>query len=208
VSTNRLEAFSDGVIAIAITLLILEIHVPPPGGEHSLGHELAQQWPSYAGYVISFVTIGIIWINHHAMIARVKQTSHAVLVLNLILLLTIAVLPFTTALMADYLREPSGEHLAAAVYAGSFLMMGIAFYSMQRFLLIGGGRGLVREDLSEQERIAIRNRNRVGIAPYALATALAPLSAYLSLAICAAVAAFYALPIAGSAATRSSEYDR
>jgi hypothetical protein len=80
--------------------------------------------------------------------------------------------------------------------------MGIAFYSMQRYLLIGGGRGLVREDLSEQERISIRNRNRAGVAPYALATALAPLSAYLSLAICAAVAAFYALPVTSSQAAR------
>jgi uncharacterized membrane protein len=200
VSTNRLEAFSDGVIAIAITLLVLEIHVPQPGGEHSLGHELAQQWPSYAGFAISFVTIGIIWINHHAMIARVRQTSHAVLVLNLILLLTIAVLPFTTALMAGYLREPAGEHLAAAVYAGSFLAMGIAFYAMQTYLLLGGGRQLVPGELTYSERISIRNRNRVGVVPYALATVLAPLSAYLSLAICAAVAAFYALPFPGSQA--------
>jgi TMEM175 potassium channel family protein len=196
-STNRLEAFSDGVIAIAITLLVLEIDVPAPGGGR-LGHELAQQWPSYAGFVVSFVTIGIIWVNHHGMVARVRRVTHAVLVLNLLLLMAIAILPFTTALMAEYLREPAGESLAAAIYAGSLLVMGLSFYAMQRYLLVGGGRDLVDEGLTESERLAIRNRNRVGVLPYAVATALAPLSAYLSLAICAAVAAFYALPFAAS----------
>ena len=194
-STSRLEAFSDGVIAIAITLLVLDIDIPQPGGAHSLGHDLAQQWPSYAGYVVSFLTIGIIWINHHAMIARITRTNHTVLLLNMLLLLTIAILPFTTALMADYLREPAGEHLAAAIYAGSFLAMAVAFYSMQRYLLVGGGSRLLRESLNEADRRAIRDRNRLGLLPYAIATALAPLSAYLTLAICAALAACYALPI-------------
>lgn len=191
--TNRLEAFSDGVIAIAITLLVLEIDIPAPGSGR-LGHELAQQWPSYAGYVVSFLTIGIIWINHHAMVARLRRASHVVLVLNLLLLMTIAILPFTTALMAGYLREPAGEHLAAAVYAASLLAMAVAFYSMQRYLLVGGGADLISEDLSESDRLTIRNRNRLGLLPYAVATALAPLSAYLTLAICAALAAYYAFP--------------
>jgi TMEM175 potassium channel family protein len=193
VSTNRLEAFSDGVIAIAITLLVLEIDIPAPGHGH-LGHELAQQWPSYAGYVVSFVTIGIIWINHHAMVARIRRVSHMVLVLNLLLLMTIAILPFTTALMADYLREPAGEHLAAGVYAASLLAMAVSFYTMQRYLLVGGGSELLPESLSEAERRTIRNRNRLGLLPYAIATSVAPLSAYVTLAICAALAAFYAFP--------------
>jgi uncharacterized membrane protein len=193
-STTRLEAFSDGVIAIAITLLVLEIDIPAPSSGR-LGHELAQQWPSYAGYVVSFATIGIIWINHHAMVARVRRATHMVLVLNLLLLMTIAILPFTTALMANYLREPAGEHLAAAIYAASLLAMAVAFYAMQRYLLLGRGRDLLPDQLSEADRLTIRNRNRLGLLPYALATALAPLSAYLTLAICAALAAFYAFPI-------------
>ena len=74
-STNRLEAFSDGVFAIAITLLVLEIHVPEPGTGESLGHELLAQWPSYAAFVVSFLTIGIIWINHHAMVRRLRPST-------------------------------------------------------------------------------------------------------------------------------------
>ena len=192
--TNRLEAFSDGVIAIAITLLVLEIHVPAPGGEHSLGHELADQWPSYAAYVVSFLTIGVIWINHHAMIARLAQANHTVLALNLLLLMTIAVIPFTTALVADYLRESEGEKLAALVYGGSLMAMSIAFYTTQGYVLYGRGGALARPEIASAERRAIRARNRVGLLPYAIATAAAALSPYLTLAICGAVAAFYALP--------------
>ena len=193
-STSRLEAFSDGVIAIAITLLVLEIHVPEVGGSESLGHALADQWPSYAAYVVSFLTIGIIWINHHAMIARVARANHSLLVLNLLLLMTVAILPFTTALVADYLRESEGEKLAAAIYGGSLLLMGLAFFAMQVYVLYGEGGGLARAEIGADERAAIRRRNLTGIAPYAVSVAIAPLSPYLTLAICGAVVTFYALP--------------
>ena len=130
-STNRLEAFSDGVIAVAVTLLVLNIEVPAPGSGHSLGHELLHQWPTYAAYVTSFITIGIIWINHHAMISRLGRADHTILMLNLLLLLSIGVLPFGTNLIATYLREGHGENLAAAIYAGLFLAMSIAFVEPQ-----------------------------------------------------------------------------
>ena len=193
--TSRLEAFSDGVIAIAITLLVLEIHVPETDGPDSLGHQLADQWPSYAAYLVSFVTIGIIWVNHHAMVSRLRKTNHTVLILNLFLLMSIAILPFTTDLVAEYLRESDGQHLAAAIYGGSLLLMGLAFYAMQRYTLDGEGGDLLGVELSEGDRRAIKQRNALGLVPYAVATAVAPLSAYLTLAICAAVAAFYASPV-------------
>ena len=191
-STNRLEAFSDGVIAIAITLLVLDIKVPPTEGSHgSLAHALGQQWPSYAAYVISFLTIGIIWINHHAMIRRATRADHKLLTLNLFLLLTIGVLPFTTALMAEYLRADQGQHLAAAIYASSFVALSIAFFSMHRYLLRSD---LVHDQLGEAEREAIIRRNGAGLIPYLVALAAAPLSPYVTVAICGAVAGFYALP--------------
>ena len=193
--TSRLEAFSDGVIAIAITLLVLEIHVPDVEGDGTLGHALAHQWPSYAAYVVSFVTIGIIWINHHAMVSRVRKINHTLLILNLFLLMSIAILPFTTDLVAEYLRESDGQHLAAAIYSGSLLLMGLAFYAMQRYTLDGEGGDLLGVELSEGDRRAIKQRNALGLVHYAVATAVAPLSAYLTLAICAAVAAFYASPV-------------
>jgi uncharacterized membrane protein len=191
-SPSRMEAFSDGVIAIAITLLVIEIHVPAPG-EGSLGHELAQQWPSYAAYVVSFLTIGVIWINHHAAIARIQRTDHTLLVLNLVLLMAVAILPFTTALMADYLREDEGQHLAAGIYSASFLLVGVAFLGLQRHALRGPS-DLVRSDVDALARRVIIRRSATGLAPYMLAVVTAAVSPYLALAICGAVALYYALP--------------
>ncbi len=191
-STNRLEAFSDGVIAIAITLLVLDIKVPDPDTTSSLPHALGEMWPNYAAYVVSFVTIGIIWINHHALVRRLRQADHSVLLLNLFLLLTIAVLPFTTALLAAYIGE-SGDHVAAVVYAGSLLAMACGFLLLQRRILFSGSH-LLQDDISEADRALIWRRNWAGVIPYAVAVAIAPLSAYATLALCGAIAAFYARP--------------
>src|SRR3979411_2375690 len=134
-SKARIEAFSDAVIAVAITLLALDLHVPDPAGSASLAHRLGEQWPNYAAYVVSFLTIGIIWINHHALLQRLVRVDHAILVLNLLLLLTIGVLPFSTALMNRYLDAAHGANFAAVVYGGSFLLMSLAFVAMQRHVL-------------------------------------------------------------------------
>jgi len=191
-SKARVEAFSDGVIAIAITLLVLDLHVPEPGSG-TLGHELAKQWPSYAAYVVSFLTIGIIWVNHTAMLRRLNRVDHSILFLNLLLLMTIAVLPFTTALMAAYLKATDGENLAAAIYSGSLLLMSLAFFVMHRHLLLARVHFL-HEHLTPEVRSAVLRRNARGLLPYALATVGAILSPYLTLIICGAVAVFYALP--------------
>src|SRR3954451_11888695 len=133
-SKTRVETFSDGVIAIAITLLVLDIHVPDPAGAETLSSRLAHQWPSYAAYAVSFMTIGIIWINHSAMLRRIVAVDHSILFLNLLVLMTIGVLPFTTALMAAYLKAENGENLAAVIYGGSFLLMSLAFFAIQQEL--------------------------------------------------------------------------
>lgn len=195
-NTNRMEAFSDGVFAISITLLVLEIRVPIPGFEH-LGHALLTQWPSYAAFVVSFLTIGIIWINHHAMVRRLQRADHSILIWNLLLLMTVSILPFTTALMAAYLKESNGESLAAAVYSGSFLLMSLVFAGMNRHILFERV-DFLQEGLDERTRRLTLQRGVVGLLPYALATALAVLSPYLTLAICAAVAVFYASPAASA----------
>ncbi|HWX74756.1 MAG TPA: TMEM175 family protein [Solirubrobacteraceae bacterium] len=202
-SPTRLEAFSDGVIAIAITLLVLNIHVPAPRAGTSLAHELAKQWPSYAAYLTSFLTIGIIWINHHAMIRRLRTIDHTVMTLNLLLLLTIGVLPFTTALAAEYLKQGHGQHLAAGVYSGSYLLMSIAFAATNRYILLGKP-SLHRVALPEAQCREILRRSLTGLVPYALATALAVLSPYVTLAICGAIAVYYALPIASADSASAS----
>ena len=190
---TRVEAFSDGVIAIAITLLVLDIHVPEPGPGASLAHRLAEQWPSYAAYVVSFLTIGIIWINHSAMLRRMARIDHSILFLNILLLMTVAALPFSTALIAAYLKASSGEKLAAAIYGGSFLLMAIAFFTMQQHLLRRRVH-LLHDHLTPEVRRAVLRRNAAGLAPYAIATAAAAITPYLTLGICAVVAVFYALP--------------
>jgi uncharacterized membrane protein len=195
VSTTRLEAFSDGVIAVAITLLILDLHVPDVS--HGLGHALLRQWPSYAAYVTSFITIGIIWINHHAAIGRLREIDHGIMTINLLLLMSIVLLPFTTSLMSSYLKRSQGEHLAAAIYSASLLVMGILFLALNRYVLVARSR-LLATEIPAQRRRRIVMRNVAGIGPYAVATALAPVSPYATLAICFAVAAYYALPLATS----------
>ena len=143
----------------------------------------------------SFVTIGIIWINHHAMIDRLRETDHAILTMNLLLLMSIGIIPFATELMAKYLREPHGESVAAAVYGGSFLVMSILFAALNRLILIKKAE-LHATEISLARRRQLLARGVVGLIPYALATALAFVSPYVTLAICAVVAAFYAHPIA------------
>ena len=202
-STNRLESFSDGVMAVAITLLVLNLMVPLPSKiPHGLGHALGQQWPTYVAYATSFITIGIIWINHHVMIGRLRRTDHSILILNLLLLLTIGVLPFATDLMASYLKQPSGQHLAAAIYAGSFLAMSIAFATLNAHILLRRP-DMHSAEFSDRERRQILARSLVGLAPYAIAAALAPVSQYATLAICFAIAFYYALPIGSGSNVRS-----
>jgi uncharacterized membrane protein len=194
-SPGRLEAFSDGVFAIAITLLVLDIHVPDPSTTADLAQQLGSQWPSYVAYGVSFLTIGIIWINHHAMLRRIKAIDHEILILNLLLLLCVGLLPFTTALMAAYLKESEGETLAAAIYAGSFLLMSVVFAAMNWTILFRKDH-LLAGPIDAATRRTIITRGVAGLLPYLAATILAVLSPYVSLAICGAVAAFYALPLA------------
>jgi uncharacterized membrane protein len=191
-STNRLESFSDGVIAVAITLLALNLP-HPPHAIPELARYLGDHWPSFVAFVISFSTIGIVWVNHHAMVRRMKAVDTLVLLLNLVLLMTICALPFTTTLMAEYLRASRGEKLAAAIWSGSFLLMAVAFIGLQHHVLVAKSH-LLRDEITPEIRTKILRRNRVGLLPYALATAAAALTPYLSLAICGALAVYYALP--------------
>jgi uncharacterized membrane protein len=193
--TNRLEAFSDGVIAVAVTLLVLDIHVPELGPHESLLHALLSDWPHYAAYVVSFMTIGIIWVNHHAMIGRLARADHSIFILNLLLLMSIVLLPFVTELMAAYLRASSGQSLAAGLYSGAFLLMALIFSALNRHILLGRAH-MLSVELALEERRRILSRAILGIGPYLVATLIAVVSPYATLAICGAIAVFYALPVA------------
>ena len=189
----RTEAFSDAVIAVAITLLALDLPIPHPSATAGLGHRLLVQWPNFVAFLISFVTIGIIWINHHAMLRRLARLDHAMLILNLLLLLSICVLPFSTALRADYLKTSNGERLAAAIYAGSLLVMSLFFFVMQARAMRSHTE-LLQEGVTAETRAFVVRRNAAGLIPYVVATAAAVISPYVTLAITALVAIFYAIP--------------
>ncbi len=190
---TRVEAFSDGVMAVAITLLILDLRVPPADETDSLARELGRQWPTYAAYVVSFLTIGIIWINHHAMLRRLVGVDHTFLILNVVSLMSIVVLPFTTSLMADYLTADHGQRLAAVIYGGSFLVMSLLFVLLHWYMLLKRPH-LLQDHVTVPIRRNILRRNAFGVIPYALATLGGLLSPFVTLGICALLAAFFALP--------------
>jgi TMEM175 potassium channel family protein len=121
VSTGRAEAFSDGVFAIAITLLVLSLRLP---GHHDLTSQLLAAWPQYFAYVVSFLTIGIMWMNHHTILAHVARVDRPLLVLNLLLLMGVVAIPFPTVLVADNLTGPGGT---AAVVTYGLVMIAISF---------------------------------------------------------------------------------
>jgi uncharacterized membrane protein len=187
--TDRTESFSDGVFAVAVTLLVLNlgVHGVPPGGLASaLGHE----WPHYATFVVSFLTIGIIWTNHHEMFGRIERVDRPLVLLNLLVLLSVTVIPFTTGLLAGYLRG-ADEHVAAAVYAGSFLLLSIAFVATNTF---SARRQLWRAGISEAEMSRQLGRSSIGLVLYSAAVGLAFVNAIASLVLCALSAVYYAFP--------------
>src|SRR6185503_16793992 len=133
--TYRLETFADGVFAIAITLLVIEIHLPEHDQIARLGglwQALVQLWPSYFGYVVSFIVIGIMWANHHNLMKLVDRVDHGFITLNLLLLLGVAFLPFPTAVMAQHLRDPDTHEQAVAVafYCGCFTVTALFYFLM------------------------------------------------------------------------------
>ena len=134
---SRLEAFSDGVIAVAITLLALDLTVAGPG-HGSLAHQLHEKWPAFVAYLISFFTIGIIWVNHHALVRTIKTVNRTLLFLNLVLLLFVVAIPFGTATAADYLTKNDwSANVAMAVYGGVFLGMSAGFGAIFEWTLHG-----------------------------------------------------------------------
>lgn len=193
IGKSRIEAFSDGVIAVAITLLVLDLRVPEPGGGGGLARRLGELWPNYLAYVVSFVAIGIMWINHHAMLRRLTAVDHSVLVLNLVLLLCIVVLPFSTSLIATYLDQPDGGRLAAVVYAGSFLVTSLVFFALQRHLLLHR-RHLLREEPTGSQRRAILLRGAVAAPAYLVAALAGLITPYLTLGVCVVMGIGYLLP--------------
>jgi len=190
-SKTRLEAFSDGVLAIAITLLVIEIRPPEVHEGESLARALWGLWPSYLAYLVSFLTIGVIWLNHHGIFQQVVRVDGPLLVLNLNLLLWTALIPFPTAVVAENLAA-GGEaaRTAAAVYSGVLLLMGFAFGAL--FTWVTHDDRLLHRLPPPRIVRAARLRFMVGLVVYLVALALAWVSAPASLVLSGLMALYYA----------------
>lgn len=188
--TSRLEAFSDGVFAIAITLLVLNIKVPLdlPGGT-SLARALLAQWPAYLAFVTSFATIGIMWLNHHRMFNLIARTDQVLYLLNGLLLLGVTFVPFPTELVAEYLLKP-GRVTAALVYNGTYVVIAIFFNLLWRFA--SHNNHLLDRKVRPEWVEGITRQYRFGPIFYLVAFALALVSVPASLVLNLLMAVFFA----------------
>lgn len=190
--TARLEAFSDGVFAVAITILVFGITVPRglPQGQRLLPALLAQ-WPAFLAFLTSFATVGIMWINHHALFTHIRRSDHTLLVLNGLLLLGITFVTFPTALVAEYIQHRDAK-AAALVYSGTFAVIAILFNLLWRYA--SRDNRLLRRDVDRQAVEAITRSYSWGPPMYLISFVLASISAEGSLILNMAMAVFFALP--------------
>src|SRR3984957_395230 len=187
VDTGRLEAFSDGVFAVAITILALNLRVGP--GPHSLAWQLADQWPAFAAYAVSFATIGIMWVNPHMLFKNSSEIDRTLLFLNLLLLFFVVTIPFATSTIAAYLRSRGHDaSLAAAIFNGVFVCMGLSFAGL---FWCGIRRGHMKVPLTPERARRATIRFGIGNVAYLAAIGIAFLSAPASLIVSGLVAVYY-----------------
>jgi uncharacterized membrane protein len=185
VETARLETLADGVFAIAATLLVLEIGLPE---ETAVGEGLLEIWPSYLAYALSFLTIGIMWVNHHVICAHVRAADRPFLFLNLFLLMCIAFVPFPTRLLAEHIRE-DGTREAALAYGLTFTVTALFFNAVWHYAATG--RRLLREDASLREVSGITRSYAFGPLMYGGSTLVALASPSAAIALFCAIAVLY-----------------
>jgi TMEM175 potassium channel family protein len=189
--TSRIEAFSDGVFAIAITLLILNIKIPP-AGSGNLYAELIGQWPSYFSFLVSFAFIGIMWINHHRLFTHIARSDDVLLILNLLLLLGVVVVPFPTAVVAMHLGQ-AGQRTALILYNATYVFIAVIFNLHWRHAS-SAKRHLLAKDVDTTSVERITGQYALGPLFYIVCLGLSWVSAAASLGLNFALACFFALP--------------
>lgn len=184
---SRLEAFSDGVFAVAITLLVFNLKVPELASGH-LSKSLGNQWPSYLAYLISFLSIGICWVNHHSILDRVVVADRELLFINLALLLGIVSIPFTTSVAAIWYNHGSDAKWAVGIYCANWVFVS-ATYMLLTHHLMG------HEHLSSQATgvtlISQRRKGYIGISAYIIALIVSLVAPIIAFLICLALAIYY-----------------
>ncbi|MGH9682808.1 MAG: TMEM175 family protein [Candidatus Acidiferrales bacterium] len=191
--TGRLEAFSDGVFAVAITLLALDLRVPTladGSSPHALAASLASQWPSYLAFVTSFFTVLTIWVNHRGILRLVRKPDPRLMFVNGYLLFMITTIPFATALVSAYIRQPAAK-VACAVYGGDFVLISLGFSALWR--CISSDRAQLSKDASSEVIAKVTWSYNLGTPLYALATLGAFISPYVTIFVCTGLWVFWSL---------------
>jgi uncharacterized membrane protein len=187
---GRLEAFSDGVLAVAITLLALNLTIAGPGHGTTLAHQLSARWPAFVAYLVSFFTIGIVWVNHHAIVRTVKAVDRTLLFLNLLLLMFVVLIPVATDILADYLTTGGTDaHVAAALYSAVNLGMAVSFILLFAWTLRDPVRTL--NPLAPPDRRAALLRYSLGSWVYLVAIGVSFISAPAALALSGLIDLYY-----------------
>lgn len=192
--TTRIEAFSDGVIAIIITLLVFNLRVPAESdiAEGGLLRALTNQWPMYLAFTISFFFVLVMWINHHRLFTAIRRSDNTLLLLNGLLLFGISLVPFTTAVVAEYLDHPE-QAAAVLVYNGWFFIISIFFNGLWAYAAGDGGR-LFSKNTDPALVKFISRQYSFGPFLYLGAVLVAFVSPALSLLINVGLAIFFAMP--------------
>ena len=193
--TSRLETFADGVFAIAITLLVLGIRIP--AASEDLAKSLAAQWPSFFAYIVSFLTIGIMWVQHHRLFTAIGRSNSTFAMINVIFLMFIAFVPYPTVVLAEHVGpDRSGWLLATFLYGGTMVVIAIMFNAIWAYAASRNGH-LLRENVATAVRDVGARGYRFGPPLYGLLTLLALVHPVVSLIGFAAFAVYWALPISG-----------
>ena len=195
--TGRIEGFSDGVFAIAMTLLVLDMRVPRDLSGRTLAQALGDQWPTYLAFATSFATILIMWVNHHRVFTHIGRRDDRLLFSNGLLLLGVVLVPFPTALVAEYLGR-AGQTTAALIYNSTFIAIALCFNLLWRSASTNGR--LLRADHDREAVGHITGSFRFGPLFYVITLVVGLFSVTASLAVSLALAVYYALPSRTAAA--------
>ena len=187
--TSRMEALSDGIFAIASTLLVLDLAIPAVSSD--VGHSLLHQWPTYLAYLVSFATIGNAWLNHSVITEYLERADAILLRLNLVLLFFVSVLPFPTHMLAEYLSNENAERIAVTVYGLNLLAIS-GFTSLTWHYAVSAR--LVRRDNKEEEVRAISRKLDPSLVSYAVAIGIGLLWPQLAVVLYLVIALFVIIP--------------
>jgi TMEM175 potassium channel family protein len=190
--TSRTEAFSDGVFAFAITLLVLNLRDPSTSGV-SLSQGLIDEWQSFFALGTTFITVLVMWLNHHNMFSHIGRVDRRLMLRNGMLLLFVVLTPFTTSLVAGHMTaaDASDSRTAAAVYSGNFFLIAVAWNTLWRYC--AKGRRLLREDVTDAEARTITRQYAVAPIGSVVAIAISLISGLASVTVVLVIAAFYAI---------------